>query len=236
MRTITRKVYEQIQKDIPEIEAQLTSSKLGSEALWNKLKPRYSVILPGIMAHITKRGKVYGRGSEPDYRPELTQLKEAILAYLLVNPVEEQSNEAIKNDSSDLINKYDEVQEDTKINEIIEESKLYMRSEDSSRKQNALEKLWDAFERLKTIYGEAGRKKETVEYIIKNVSYGSEFNRKTLNNEFKELTRIGNEYQIRHFEKGKEPIPSDEFREYLYFRLLSLISYCIQVYKDDKDV
>ena len=41
------------------------------------------------------------------------------------------------------------------------------------------------------------------------------------------LTQIGNTYHIRHFENGKEPIYSDDFREYLYFRILSLISYCI---------
>jgi len=53
-----------------------------------------------------------------------------------------------------------------------------------------------------------------------------------LNDEFLELTRIGNNYEIRHFEKGKEEIPSDEFREYLYFRMLSLISFCIQQSKE----
>src|SRR5699024_9307921 len=102
-------VYEQIQKDIPEIEEQIVSSKIGSGALWNKLKPRYSIMLPGLMSHIRERGKITSVGDEADYRPELTQLKEAIIAYLLVNEVEEQSNEFVKNDASDLMNKQDEV-------------------------------------------------------------------------------------------------------------------------------
>lgn len=232
MRVVSRKVYEQIQKDIPEIEKQIISSKIGSGALWNKLKPRYSIMLPGLMAHIKERGKMTASGTEFDYRPELVQLKEAILAYLLVNEVEEQSNESVKNDSNDLMNKQDEVQEDTKINEIIEESKLYMRSDDSSKKQIALEKIWDVFERLKTVYEEEGSKKNKIENLIDKISYGSESNKTMLNNEFLELTRIGNDYQIRHFEKEKHEIPSNEFREYLYFRMLSLISFCIQESKD----
>lgn len=232
MRTVSRKVYEQIQKDIPEIEEQIVSSKIGSGALWNKLKPRYSIMLPGLMVHISERAKITTVGSEADYRPELTQLKEAILAYLLVNEVEEQSNEFVKNDASDLINKQDEVQEDTKINEIIEESKLYMRSDDSSKKQIALEKIWDAFERLKTVYEDKGSKKSKIENLIEKISYGSESNKIMLNDEFLELTRIGNEYQIRHFEKEKNELTSDEFREYLYFRMLSLISFCIKQTKE----
>ncbi|HBV22248.1 MAG TPA: hypothetical protein DEB42_00455 [Jeotgalicoccus sp.] len=232
MRTVSRKVYEQIQKDIPEIEEQIVSSKIGSGALWNKLKPRYSIMLPGLMSHIRERGKITSVGDEADYRPELTQLKEAIIAYLLVNEVEEQSNEFVKNDASDLMNKQDEVQEDTKINEIIEESKLYMRSDDSSKKQIALEKIWDAFERLKTVYEEKGSKRSKIENLIEKISYGSESNKIMLNDEFLELTRIGNEYQIRHFEKEKYELTSDEFREYLYFRMLSLISFCIKQSKE----
>ncbi|MGH2081185.1 hypothetical protein [Aerococcus urinaeequi] len=41
---------------------------------------------------------------EFDYRPELEQLKEAILAYIIVNPIETQSNDEIKNNGSELLN------------------------------------------------------------------------------------------------------------------------------------
>lgn len=231
MAIITEKVYEQIQKDIPLIDEQITSSKIGSQALWNKLKPRYSIILDGIMEHITERGKITAGGSEFDFRPELTQLKEAILAYLLINEVEEKSNESVKNDSRELLNQHVESQHDTKINEIITESKLYIRSDKFGEKQIALEKIWDAFERFKTVYEEDGKKKKGSETIINKISHDSEPIKTMLNIEFRELTDIGNAYQIRHFEKGKVEIPSDEFREYLYFRMLSLISYCLQEYE-----
>lgn len=42
-------------------------------------------------------------GSEFDYRPELEQLKEVILAYLIINPINKQSNDNIANESEELL-------------------------------------------------------------------------------------------------------------------------------------
>lgn len=213
MKTITKEIYEEIQKDLPKIEAQL-ESRNGSQALWQKLRTKYSILIKGIMVHVKETGKMTASGTEFDYRPELTQLKEALLTYLILSPVEEQSNETVNNDANELMNIRNEIKEDTKINELIEESKLYMRSNESSKKQIALEKIWDAFERLKTIYGPQDNKKQSVQNLIDNISHDSDSNKIMFDSEFKELTSIGNNYQIRHFEKSKESIPSDEFREY----------------------
>lgn len=230
MNLITKKVYEQIQKDMPVIEQHIEYPMLmlGSEDLWNKLKLRYSIIFPEMMSQIKENLETMTYVDRYNNSPELEQLKEGLLTYLLLSNVEEDLNESVKNHSSDLLNQRDEVQEDTKINEIIEESKLYIRSSDPSKKQIALEKIWDAFERLKTVYSDEGNKKKRIEKLINDVSHKSEANKKMINDEFLELTRIGNDYQIRHFEKEKHEIPSDKFKEYLYFRVLSLISYCIQ--------
>lgn len=43
------------------------------------------------------------------------------------------------------------------------------------------------------------------------------------NEEFKTLTKIGNEYRIRHHEKNKINILDDRHYEYFYKRCLSLI-------------
>lgn len=79
-------------------------------------------------------------------------------------------------------------------------------------------------QRLKSIYGD---KKTSVKKLIEKSSHGSREIEKKLETEFRELTKIGNTFQIRHFETDTEVIPTDDFREYLYFRILSLISYCI---------
>lgn len=228
MVKITKEIYEQIKIDLPKIEEQMSSRK-GSQKLWKRLSSKYSVLLPGIKAHISQSGKVAAGGMEFDYRPELEQLKEVILAYMIVNPVEGQLNENIQNEGKETLKQPDVNSSDNLINEKIEESKLYIRSEESNKKQMAVEQIWDAFERLKTLYSED--KKTSAEKLITTVSNGSETIKDLLEKEFKDLTKIGNGFQIRHFENGKEPLESDEFREYLYFRMLTLISYCINSLK-----
>lgn len=228
MRQIKKEVYEEIQKDLPKIE-QAMSSRNGSRSLWTKLKSKYPILLPGIMAHIRQSGKVSSVGMEADFRPELTQLKEAILAYLIVHPVEEGTNEKIENKASEQLEQSTFQSIDDIVNNKIEESKLYIRDTDSDKKQIALEKIWDGFERLKTVYGK--NKKTSVEKLISVVSNGSAETEKLLDKEFKELTAIGNSFQIRHFENGITGIHSDNQKEYLYFRMLSLISYCLNEMK-----
>lgn len=224
MVKITKEIYEQIKNDLPKIEEQM-SSRNGSQQLWKRLSSKYSVLLPGIKAHISRSGKMAAGGMEFDYRPELEQLKEVILAYMIVNPVEGHLNDEIQNEGKEILNQSEISSSDKLINEKIEESKLYIRSNESNKKQMAVEQIWDAFERLKTIYGED--KKDSAEKLINTVSNGSIATKELLEKEFKELTKIGNEFHIRHFENGRKPLESDEFREYLYFRILSLISYCI---------
>lgn len=153
MRKITKEIYEQIKSELPTIEEQM-SSRQGSQRLWEKLSSKYSVLLPGVKAHISRTGKVSVGGKEFDYRPELEQLKEVILAYMIVNPVEGPLNDEIKNEGKEILNHSEISSSDNIINEKIEESKLYIRSNESNKKQIAVEQIWDAFERLKTIYGE----------------------------------------------------------------------------------
>lgn len=227
LTVITQRIYEEIKQDIPKIDGQMKTRE-GSGDLWRSLRTKYSVLLPGLLAHIRESGKIGTIGLEFDYRPELSQLKEAILAYLIKNPLEEQSNKSISNDAKNLINEKISSYQDNRINVLITESKIYMRSGNSSDKQNGLERIWDAFERLKTIYDSNNNKKIASEKILNKVSQGSKLNKEMLSKEFRELTKIGNSYQIRHFETDKEEIHSDEFKEYLYFRALSLISYCIK--------
>ena len=63
----------------------------------------------------------------------------------------------------------------------------------------AVEKIWDAFERIKTYYSNLDKKK-SAEKIINDISYGNEHIKKMFDNEFKVLTDTGNSYQIRHHE------------------------------------
>ncbi|MDG6249212.1 AbiJ-NTD4 domain-containing protein, partial [Methanocalculus sp.] len=87
-------------------------------------------------------------------------------------------------------------------------------------RKEALEKLWDAWERLKTI--EPGDKKTSIETLLKKISPEMNFYGR-LNQEAKELTYIGNNFRIRHHETDKTPIESSDQVDYLFHRMFSLI-------------
>lgn len=88
----------------------------------------------------------------------------------------------------------------------------------------ALEKLWDAWERLKTI--EPGNKKESVNTLLTKCATEPQF-REVLENEAKELTWIGNNLGIRHSETTQESLERGEHVDYLFHRLFALINMII---------
>lgn len=110
---------------------------------------------------------------------------------------------------------------DKELNQLLAEAKD--RFLISSDKQIALEKVWDAFERLKTFYG--SDKKDSVNQILDLLS--TELERSYLDEEFRTLTKIGNEYRIRHHETNKREIKDSKLINYIFFRMLTLIDFCI---------
>jgi hypothetical protein len=92
----------------------------------------------------------------------------------------------------------------------------------------AVEKLWDAFERLKTYYSPTLDKKKSVSRIIGDMSGQKATYIELFNKEFNELTQIGNDFRIRHHETTKINIEDDRHYEYFYKRCLSLLSVSVQ--------
>lgn len=110
------------------------------------------------------------------------------------------------------------------LKELIREADGYYRA---GNKHIAVEKLWDAFERLKTYYSPALNKAASANKIIDDMS-GSEPNYKALYEaEFKALTNIGNSFRIRHHETTKVDISDNRQYDYFYKRCLALISVAI---------
>lgn len=221
---ITKSLYEIMQQDIELISSQL-HSKNGSHSLWDELRVKYEIIFPDLKAILNQRDGKISAGGEFDYRPELKRVKSALLTKLLVSELDTEVNESISNDAKIVLENNFDVTLDATLNELIEESMIYIRRPDDKEKQLGLEKIWDAFERFKTHYSED--KKQSIDKILEGVSLGSNKIYDLLNEESNKLTKIGNEYQIRHFERGKEPINSIEIKEYLYFRVLSFLSLCM---------
>ncbi len=93
----------------------------------------------------------------------------------------------------------------------------------------SLEKIWDAFERLKTYYEE--NKKSSSERLVDLVSENNSLFSDVINDEFKALTKIGNSFQIRHFEQGKIKLDSNLHIDFLFYRMSCLIHLCLESLK-----
>lgn len=111
---------------------------------------------------------------------------------------------------------------DEDLNNLLNRAVDHFLKPDSQARQDALEKIWDAFERLKTL-GPGKDKKTQVNALVSSISHDSQFLKIQLDAEFNALTEIGNETRIRHSETNRENIPDDEWREYLFMRMHSLI-------------
>lgn len=91
---------------------------------------------------------------------------------------------------------------------------------DREVRKEALEKLWDAWERLKTIL--PGDKRTSVKALLDSAVVESTF-RERIEREARELTDIGNTFMIRHTETGKVPIENSHHVDYLFHRMFALV-------------
>jgi hypothetical protein len=108
---------------------------------------------------------------------------------------------------------------DAVLDELIVDARVRFLSRSPGEERIGLEKLWDAFERLKTL--EPGvDKKASVTALLDRAATGEM--RARLEVEAKELTEIGNRMQIRHFEASKVPVSDDDV-DYLFTRMSALL-------------
>ena len=110
---------------------------------------------------------------------------------------------------------------DAQLDELLEAARTKYLSPDPAVRLEGLEKLWDALERLKTVEDGKDKKARVTELI--EGAYAEPDARTRIDNELNELTKIGNTYNIRHFEKDRLPLPDDAFVDYLFQRCYSSI-------------
>lgn len=94
---------------------------------------------------------------------------------------------------------------------------------DPSPKQRleATQVLWDAWERLKSL-ADPDDKQKSAKQLLDSAS--SDVNmRAVLESEARELTKIGNQFHIRHFEANKTAIENPDHVEYLFHRMYSFV-------------
>ena len=117
------------------------------------------------------------------------------------------------------------------LKELIEQASELYRSNNVSDKQIAVEKLWDAFERLKTYYGSGNQKKASITRIVAEMANGNENYTELFDEEFTKLTKLGNDYRIRHHETDKKDIIDNNYYDYFYQRCFALINLALKYLK-----
>ena len=94
--------------------------------------------------------------------------------------------------------------QDKILNDLIIEAENKIQNPNIQERKIGLDRLWDAFERFKTIFGtEDTSKKECANKLLKKIADGNDILYSSLEEECKKLTALGNNLQIRHYEKGK---------------------------------
>jgi hypothetical protein len=111
---------------------------------------------------------------------------------------------------------------DPETDRLLEDSRRLVLSPHIEDRRNGLEKLWDAFERIKTL--EPGNDKRAQATTLVGKAAKAPRLRGFLENEARELTAIGNSLQIRHFETTQEKLENPEQVDYLFHRMFSFIT------------
>lgn len=112
---------------------------------------------------------------------------------------------------------------DSDLDTMLETARRKFLDPDESVRRESLEKLWDAWERVKTV--EPGSDKLARVTILLDRAAGSNGSgfRQMLETEAREVTNIGNSFQIRHSETTQEALTSSNHVDYLFHRLFALI-------------
>lgn len=115
---------------------------------------------------------------------------------------------------------------DDKLDQLLESARAKFLHPDSAVRREALEKLWDAWERVKTLEPGANKKASTKALLDKAAAEPGY--RDLIENEARSLTDVGNKFHIRHSETGQVEIQSEDQVDYLFHRLFALIWFVLR--------
>ena len=110
---------------------------------------------------------------------------------------------------------------DRTLDNMLEECRTKFFDRNPLVRREALERLWDAWERLKSL-ADPGDKKRSIKIIL-DATAAEPFLRSRLEAEAIELTAIGNSHFIRHSEVNQVAVIDVDHVDYLFHRLFAMI-------------
>lgn len=117
--------------------------------------------------------------------------------------------------------------DDQVLRELIESAVNYFYDRSGEHKKTGLEKIVDAFERLKTLEGTD--KKGSIEKVFSKLS-PFELVRNMLNQDMRDLTDIANNWNIRHSEIKTKSINDPNVMEYLFYSYFNFVYLILKKY------
>ncbi|MDI1340004.1 AbiJ-NTD4 domain-containing protein [Polaromonas sp.] len=110
---------------------------------------------------------------------------------------------------------------DRTLDNMLEECRAKFSDRNPLIRREALERLWDAWERLKSL-ADSSDKKKSVKIILDAITSEPSL-RARLEEEATELNSIGNSHLIRHSEVNQVPVIDVDHVDYLFHRLFAMI-------------
>ncbi len=115
---------------------------------------------------------------------------------------------------------------DATLDNMLEECRKKFLDPDPKIRREGLERLWDCWERIKSL-DNRGNKKQSVAALLNKAASNPAF-RGLLEQEAKTLTDIGNSFHIRHSEVRQTAVTDSAEVDYLFHRLFSIIQLLLQ--------
>ncbi|MEA2097630.1 MAG: hypothetical protein U9P70_00940 [Patescibacteria group bacterium] len=110
---------------------------------------------------------------------------------------------------------------DSVLDSMIDDAQKKFLNPDTKIRKEAIERLWDCWERTKTLENPTNKKK-SISALLDKTSTDSD-TRSMLEDEARKLTDIGNTFHIRHSEVTQIVISDNSIIDYLFYRLFAFI-------------
>lgn len=114
---------------------------------------------------------------------------------------------------------------DTTLDVMLEESRTKYSDPDPLIRREALERLFDSWERIKSLAD--ANKAKSAQLILDRAAAQPAF-REILEKEARDLTQIGNTHLLRHHETNQTPVIDVDHVDYLYHRLFAMVELVIR--------
>ena len=105
---------------------------------------------------------------------------------------------------------------------LFDNAKKKIRNPDPEVRKEALDHIWDAWERLKSLEKPGDKNKAESTKILLDLAASTPEFRELLEEEANELTKIGNAFWVRHSETNQISITDPLHVDYLFYRMLSM--------------